>query len=238
VTRRWLLHSKFRAASDRVAIHCNGTLGNISVNKFTSRRYMLISPYRHTGITPCPLMQHMTMELNVKTGFNENFYTVAATTIPVFYLALAVQFSLISRITSQIYKSIEKLQDNSGIRTYIKAAGMVIGFAGPAVIGASIILAGTRGEIVSVMAIYRQSDSGSDRQYVLLAIFILLGANILIPTWIVAVPLYRYAVSAFPILESRKLREWWYRVPNEEPPHSQEGEAAPENADNQDGQSS
>src|SRR5689334_1332513 len=116
----------------------------------------------------------MTMELNVKTGFNENFYIVAATTIPVFYLALVVQFPLISRITSQIYKSMEKLQDNSDIRTHIKTVGMVIGFAGPAVIGASVILAGTRGEIVSVMAIYRQSDNGGDRQYVLLAIFTLL----------------------------------------------------------------
>jgi hypothetical protein len=172
----------------------------------------------------------------MKSDFNENFYIVAATIIPVFYLALVVQFQWLRRASWRLSREAERFQpardddeNGLGLRGALRYLAISVVF----IAGLLILTLGIRGEVNSVLALYRQADSSDDRQVTLAAIFVLIGAAGALPAWSMLLIFLSLLNVLSPLPKLAKLREWWYGMP-EVPSHSTE-EATAESIDKSDG---
>jgi hypothetical protein len=178
----------------------------------------------------------------MKSSFDENFYIVAATVIPVFYLALVIQFSWLDRVTSRLSNEIEKsripYEDSSGSDLSFGGLLRHLFIGGALICGMVIVILGIRGEVVSVLVLYRQAEGNGDRGVTLLAILTLACAAGLLPAWTVLLIFLRYLNGFFSLTKlSADLHKWWIKEPDEieatsverSTPKSTGVEEAPEN---------
>jgi hypothetical protein len=154
----------------------------------------------------------------LNNGFNSNFYIVTATVIPVFYLALVVQAPMLNRIVSRLGKSSDRMwvypTDKIGharrypkvkLRSFILIGSSLV----PFIVGAAALISSIVGEIDSVLALYYQSDNKYYRRATLTAIFVLLGATLLLPLWTMLVAYVRFHVYTLPKEERERLQDRW-----------------------------
>jgi hypothetical protein len=104
----------------------------------------------------------------VSPEFNANFYIVAATINPIFFLALTLQGSfyggLIEKINDDTDKTVKATQDKrimtfkDSLRVLIMDAALLVAIA--------IIVAGVGGEIVALVALYHQTASTVEQAFI------------------------------------------------------------------------
>lgn len=121
----------------------------------------------------------------MRLTFNSNFYLTTATVIPLLYLALILQASIIGDILTKLNHAIETV---SKWRPRFDVVGFlmyVIYIVATLLVAAAtlIIVGGVVGEIIAITALFHQSDTQTQRQSVLNATIILLIATVLAPTW-------------------------------------------------------
>lgn len=95
----------------------------------------------------------------MKEPFNANFYITAATLLPVLYIAIVLQGSTYAIL---IKRAIDEWLKNLAIYWIVRIAAYVI-------LSSWVI-----GEVLSVYALYEQSDSAGVRKLVLAAVVILI----------------------------------------------------------------
>ena len=125
--------------------------------------------------------------------FNANFYIVSATVIPLFYITLTLQGPMFEdlqhvarRAGTSMDKAIKRFDTDIeypskwrrfayGLHTWI----MIVSWATIATVtfifAGLIILAGIAGEIISLLALYHESDTPITRSFVLWSMIGLLG---------------------------------------------------------------
>ena len=98
-----------------------------------------------------------------KDTFNADFFTAAATLIPLFYLALTLQGSLYERMISNLQKVFDELANPrmDGSRKLRNWRALQVGIISAALICAvvTVVLFGALGEWRSILALYYRSAS-------------------------------------------------------------------------------
>jgi hypothetical protein len=115
--------------------------------------------------------------------FNSNLYVVAATIIPLFYLALTLQGHTVEILTSRLVKEIRR--EDKSLWHFLWSA--LIG-AGALSGGLAILVAGVTGEWLAILAVYNESASTTNGSIVLLCLLVMLIA-------VVTGPLLRLLLS-------------------------------------------
>ncbi len=142
----------------------------------------------------------------MRTAFNSDFYVTAATVIPVLYLALGVQGSLLAGVIAGLNKylrAMSQLRPNS-IRRQV---GLVIRLVGAYVlmIAAGLIVgAGVAGEIAALLTLYHQSGTPVTGRLVLYSLIALLAFTAASPGWALVV--------AWPRLQWIPLKHAWWII--------------------------
>ncbi|HEV3167664.1 MAG TPA: hypothetical protein VGZ22_26905 [Isosphaeraceae bacterium] len=163
------------------------------------------------------------------SNFNSNFFFVSATVIPVLYIALLVQFPLIDRATKQLSEWGDMVDPpETGIPMWqfvlrvileviIRSCNLLL-----AVVGALIIALSLGGEILALLAMYRQSAAPNTPRGVLAIVIALLIATLLIPAWITILAIFRYFLIVIPKTFRDRVKNWlrksWKALSNAEPP--------------------
>jgi hypothetical protein len=113
--------------------------------------------------------------------FNANFYIVAATVIPVLWLALTIQGSIFDRALRAYHVAARQgLFPEPGQRA---PAPLALAFATVVRMILTILtISGILGEILAIYALYQQQANSSTRQLVLQSAIILTAATIAGPT--------------------------------------------------------
>lgn len=150
-------------------------------------------------------------------GFNSNFYIVTATVIPVFYLALVLQFSIIAGIIKAAARNAHALGSSAGrkiglVRRTVRWALVLTTFYAAFGVALLVLVAGANGEIVSVLALYHQSGSRLDEIGALRAAIILPIAALLVPVWTIIVEIARFALSAIPDRAQERFLIFWRKT--------------------------
>ena len=117
--------------------------------------------------------------------FDENFYIVTATIIPIFFLALTLQGSFYGRLMDKINEGINALAESVG--TELSTKSQLKGLLAILISGLAmlIVFGGFAGEIFSLLALYRQSDNIHIKLTVLWSTMGLILLTLAIPAWAV-----------------------------------------------------
>jgi hypothetical protein len=130
---------------------------------------------------------YSTPEATVRPSFNSNFYLTAATVIPVLYVALILQAPIIRGLLNRLNDEIEAIKERppepkhlpNATRLNIVGIGVILLGIG----GLAILLAGVFGEMESVLALFRGTDTHMVRQSVLRITIVLLICSAIAPAW-------------------------------------------------------
>jgi hypothetical protein len=116
------------------------------------------------------------VEKEMKDTFNSNFYITAATVIPVLYLALIVQANAVRDLLTRLDRAMQaktKAQSQGSIISVL----IILGFIAASAIWLAstvILILGIGGEVAAILVLYRQSDSDSVRNFVLVSTILLM----------------------------------------------------------------
>ena len=157
-----------RGERDDLSRHsCCGNLKTIDV--LTRANARADSPSRQRQKRVYSLVMH-------KDTFNADFYVVAATIIPVLYLALTLQGQTFEQILS-LYQAAWKSNPPRGWRRWQTASLVAVLPLG----GMAILATGVVGELQAIGALYqRQADSDTEG-FVLITLFVLLTSVLIAP---------------------------------------------------------
>jgi len=118
----------------------------------------------------------------LKDSFNSDFYVVAATVIPVLYLALTLQGSMFEEFVKQLKE--HHPNPNLPLVPYLRAVGVVM----IPIVSSLAVFAGIMGEFFALLGLYRRTASPNMTQVVFTSMILLLAL-------IVAVPVVRFSVA-------------------------------------------
>jgi hypothetical protein len=126
-------------------------------------------------------------------AFNGLFYGTAATLIPVFFLALAVQGGLYETLLRGADKAADYEQKGANAAFLRQIAGGAVGLAGiiPQLIAYAILAFGIGGEITAINALSNQKAGSDAHAFVYLAAIVLAGAIGLSPALAFLASLWR-----------------------------------------------
>ena len=124
----------------------------------------------------------------MKSTFNDDFYLVTATVIPLLYLALILQAPMIGRMLSAMGDAIDRMKDRRPKSVIVAFliwgmyyAWMLAGIAGFAILGI-----GVSSEVFGILALFHQSDTYTHRKFVLFSTVVLLLITLITPAWTLA----------------------------------------------------
>jgi hypothetical protein len=134
---------------------------------------------------PQELRDYRNPGAQVQQRLNTDFYVAAATVIPVLYVALTVQGTMVSGLLDRINHTLDKvgkLSSDSRNRQLRLLAAVILAQGAIVLIGI-ILLAGVPGEMIALLALLRNSDTVLMRNAVLCSIAVLLVVTALGPVW-------------------------------------------------------
>ena len=112
----------------------------------------------------------------MKDAFNSNFYVIAATVIPVLYLALIVQANAIRQLLGRLDRAMQtktRRESHNAIIPVLIILGLIAASA-IWLVSTAILILGIGGEIAAILVLYHQSDSENVRDFVLVSTILLL----------------------------------------------------------------
>jgi GNAT superfamily N-acetyltransferase len=140
----------------------------------------------------------------MRSVFNSDFYVAAATVIPVLYLALGVQGSLLTGVIARLNKSL-RMMSRQRPDTPLRQLGLVCRVAVSYALMAVAILvvaAGVVGEGAALLALYHQKGGPGTGRLVLASLIALLVLTAVSPVWAL--------ILAWPRLQWIPLRHAWW----------------------------
>jgi hypothetical protein len=120
----------------------------------------------------------------VHRAFNSVFYLAAATVIPVLYLALTIQGSLLPGLLTRLHRNLELMAKPKDEQARQRRVIVILGGAYALIaVAVLIIAAGVVGEIVALLALLRLRDATWERLVVLWSLVGLLVVTAAGPLW-------------------------------------------------------
>lgn len=123
--------------------------------------------------------------------FDSDFYVTTSTIIPVLYIALAAQFPLLSRLVSK-YPTFYLAARNRNSRgpkidnrTQMQLNILIVVSGVIAWVAVIFLALSALGEVLSLLALYRESDDPSVKQTVFESTVVLIILTLAVPTWYV-----------------------------------------------------
>lgn len=142
----------------------------------------------------------------MRSDFNSDFYVAAATVIPVLYLALGVQGSLLTGVITRLNKSL-RVMSRQRPDTPLRQLGLVgrvaVSYA-LMVVAILIVAAGVVGEGAALLALYHQKGGPASGRLVLGSLIALLVLTAASPTWAL--------ILAWPRLQWIPLKHAWWII--------------------------
>jgi|HubBroStandDraft_5_1064220.scaffolds.fasta_scaffold36652_2 GNAT superfamily N-acetyltransferase len=142
----------------------------------------------------------------MRSDFNSDFYVAAGTVIPVLYLALGVQGSLLTGVITRLNKSL-RVMSRQRPDTPLRQLGLVgrvaISYA-LMVVAILIVAAGVVGESAALLALYHQKGGPGSGRLVLGSLIALLVLTAVSPTWAL--------ILAWPRLQWIPLKHAWWII--------------------------
>jgi hypothetical protein len=120
-------------------------------------------------------------ETTLKDTFNSNFYMMTATVIPVLYLALILQAPMMAIVLAYLKEINDRLIRRNDFLAALLFWPTYYGTMFLGIGGLALLYMGVGSEVVSILALFHESDNYSNRQFVLFSTIILLVVTVATP---------------------------------------------------------
>ena len=140
----------------------------------------------------------------MRSDFNTDFYVAAATVIPVLYLALGVQGSMLTWVITRLNRSLQ-VMSRQRPDTPLRQLGLVGRVAVSyvlMVVALLILAAGVVGESAAILALYHQKGGPTTGRFVAASLIALLALTAVSPMW--------RLILAWPRLQWIPLKHAWW----------------------------
>jgi GNAT superfamily N-acetyltransferase len=145
-------------------------------------------------------------EVAVRSDFNADFYVAAATVIPVLYLALGVQGSMLTWVIARLNKSLRAMsrqRPDTPLRQLALAGRVAVSYV-LMTVALLILAAGVVGESAAILALYHQKGGPTTGRLVTASVIALLVLTAASPAWAL--------ILAWPRMQWIPLKHAWWIV--------------------------